>query len=89
MKKILLLVVLAGCTLQHTMERANELMAQNTVIMEASKAAIEENTQQIKRSTDTMVEFQIVFPILFGLILVGILYIISRFIFKTIKKKRA
>jgi hypothetical protein len=81
-KWLFILVCLTGCAIQHTMERTNDLMAQNMQV-------IEENTRQIKRSTDTMMEFQIVFPILFGIILVAILYIISRFIFRAVRKRRS
>lgn len=91
MRKILILLApfyFISCTLQHSMDRANELMTQNIQLMEESRVAIEENTHQIKRSTDTMIEFQVVFPIMFGIILVAILFIISRFIYKAVKRRK-
>ncbi len=95
MKRILLLAYLltvSGCIqqLSSNIERSNDLMTQNIQTVTESRKAIEENTRQIHRSTDTMMTFQFVFPIFFGivlLVLVVILFKFSRKLSKLFKHK--
>ena len=83
-KKILFIIIacLASCTTIHqlntNMEEANVVMSQNIEAIQASKAAIEENTRQIERSTDTMQRFAYLFPIGFFLSLLAFAYIVKR-----------
>jgi hypothetical protein len=80
MKKFVLLLVtvwLSGCVMQQ-LQQANDLMAQNIETMDASRAAIEENTHQITRSTQGLYLFEILFPILFFVIILALLYICLR-----------
>lgn len=91
MRRILLLIytlTLASCIPQ--LQRSNELMGENIQAMAESRQAIEENTHQIMRSTDTMTAFQFIFPIIFAvvlLILVVILFKFSRKLSKLFKDR--
>ncbi|MBX7065639.1 MAG: hypothetical protein K1X28_00270 [Parachlamydiales bacterium] len=79
MRRILLLVyvLLASCIPQ--LQKSNDLMGQNIQAMAESRQAIEENTHQIARSTDTMMTFQFVFPIIFGIVLLVLVVILFKF----------
>lgn len=69
--------------LNSNMQASNELMIEN-------KAAIEENTRQIKNSTAAMKGFEILFPIFFFVIFLALVYICLKLklfhkIFKNLK----
>lgn len=90
MKRLLMLICLmtmVGCIqqLSNNIRQSNELMEENLQAMQASKAAIEENTHQIKRSTETMQQFQFIFPIFFGLVVIVLVYFGFKFSNKIIR----
>lgn len=81
-KKIFLLISLSFLTncitlqqMNSNMQEANELMAENIQVMQTSKLAIEENTRQIQRSTNTMQGFEFIFPGLFIIAILALIYI--------------
>lgn len=57
------------------MEKSNQVITQNTEVVEKSKAAIEENTRYIERSTHAMERFQYLFPLFFFGAFLALLYI--------------
>ena len=66
MKRTLSIVYLlstGGCIqqLSTNIEQSNELMEENIRLMTESKIAIEANTREIERSTNTMQQFGILF----------------------------
>jgi len=65
------------------MEQANELMSENIQTMENSKATIEANTQEVKKSTETMQMVAIISPILLFVAIVASGFIV----FKYFRKK--
>jgi hypothetical protein len=72
------------------MQQLNSNMQQSNELMIENKAAIEENTRQIKNSTAAMKGFEILFPVLFFIILVALIYICLKLkifhkIFKNLK----
>lgn len=89
MKKILTLLTflcLASCAIQQMsskMEQANELMSENIQTMENSKATIDANTQEVKKSTETMQMVAIISPILLFVAIVASGFIV----FKYFRKK--
>lgn len=74
---LLIFVLFVSCIPQ--LERSNELMGENIQRMTESRQAIEENTHQIMRSTDTMISFQFVFPIFFAIALLVFIIVLFRF----------
>jgi hypothetical protein len=90
MKKILLLLSLFGLTNCNTMQQLNSNMEASNELMIENKAAIEENTRQIMKSTAAMKGFEILFPIFFFVILLALAYICIKLklfhkIFKNLK----
>lgn len=90
---VLLLGLLAsGCAtlsqLNSNMVAANDLVAENIRVMETSKAAVLENTQQIKRSTEVMRDFQFVFPIFFSILLIIFIYLLFKLFRMMLKKNK-
>lgn len=73
MRFIAILLLLAGCStidqLNSNMQNANEIMLENVHTMEVSRTAIEENTRQIERSTQTVQNLQHISLILFAVII--------------------
>jgi len=61
--------------LNQNLEKSNELVQQNMEALTQSRLAIEANTQEIHHSTQTMQQFQIVMPILFGLIVLLMMWL--------------
>lgn len=57
------------------MQESNRVITQNIETVEKSKAAIEENTRHIERSTNAMERFQYLFPIFFFATFLALLYI--------------
>jgi hypothetical protein len=82
----LFLLFLASCAtmnqLNNNMSYANELMYENIQSMEISRQAIEENTKEIQRSTETM---RYIFPIVSALIVAIFIFLLYKLIKKTKK----
>ena len=90
MKKLLLVVYLGtmvGCVqqLNTNLQQSNELMQENIQVMTESRQAIEANTQEIRRSTENMQRFEVIFPIVLGLVIVILAYLAIKF-FRSLKK---
>lgn len=77
---VLLLLQMVSCAsvarMNQNMETTNVLMKENIQAMEASKKTIEENTKEIKKSTEAMRDFQYVFPIFFSILLLIFVFLI-------------
>jgi hypothetical protein len=81
MKKLFILTVflgLASCAIQQMnskMDQSNALMSENLQTMEASRASIEANTLEIRRSTQTMQMVTWISPALLFVALIVAAYI--------------
>lgn len=59
---VILLMIVAGCSsidqMHSNMQQTNELLKENSRIMTASQETIGTNTEEVRKSTETMMQFQ-------------------------------